>query len=131
MLEKAGCKHVPFHALLHTFATQMLRYGMDVKTLASTIGHESVETTLNIYSHTTDEGMRQAAERIDKAMGVITGVKNENNGTNVTAEKYPTANRKSHHERNLSRQRANTDALEQARFTKSARMFGKGGTHQS
>ena len=43
-------------------------------------------TTLNIYSHTTDEGMRQAAERIDRAMGMITGVKNENNGTNVTAE---------------------------------------------
>ena len=80
---------MPFHALRHTFATQMLRYGMDVKTLASTIGHESVETTLNIYSHTTDEGMRQAAERIDRAMGMITGVKNENNGTNVTAEQIP------------------------------------------
>ena len=89
MLEKAGCKHVPFHALRHTFATQMLRYGMDVKTLASTIGHESVETTLNIYSHTTDEGMRQAAERIDRAMGAITGVKNENNGTNATVEQIP------------------------------------------
>ena len=30
--------------------------------------------------------MRQAAERIDKAMGVITGVKNENNGKNAAAE---------------------------------------------
>ena len=89
ILERAECKHVPFHALRHTFATQMLRYGMDVKTLASTIGHESVETTLNIYSHTTDEGMRQAAERIDRAMGVITGVKNENNGTNATADQTP------------------------------------------
>ena len=77
---------MPFHALRHTFATQMLRYGMDVKTLASTIGHESVETTLNIYSHTTDEGMRQAAKRIDRAMGVISGVKNENNGINTTIE---------------------------------------------
>ena len=89
MLEKAGCKHVPFHALRHTFATQMLRYGMDVKTLASTIGHESVETTLNIYSHTTDEGMRQAAERIDRAMGAITGAKEENNGTKATADQIP------------------------------------------
>ena len=89
ILEKAECKHVPFHALRHTFATQMLRYGMDIKTLASTIGHESVETTLNVYSHTTDEGMRQAAERIDKAMGVITGVKNENNVTQGTADQTP------------------------------------------
>ena len=89
ILEKAECKHVPFHALRHTFATQMLRYGMDIKTLASTIGHESVETTLNIYSHTTDEGMRQAAERIDRAMGVISGAKTENNGTKATAEQIP------------------------------------------
>ena len=68
ILERAECKHVPFHALRHTFATQALRYGMDVKTLASTIGHESVETTLNVYSHATDEGMKTAAQRIDKAM---------------------------------------------------------------
>ena len=46
-------------------------------------------TTLNVYSHTTDEGMRQAAERIDRAMGAITGVKSENNGTNATAEQTP------------------------------------------
>jgi hypothetical protein len=33
--------------------------------------------------------MRQAAERIDKAMGVITGVKNENNVTQGTADQTP------------------------------------------
>lgn len=94
ILERAECKHVPFHALRHTFATQVLRYGMDVKTLASTIGHESVETTLNVYSHTTDEGMRTAANRIDRAMGAISGVTDENNGTQGMAEqniRYKTA----------------------------------------
>ena len=50
ILEHAGCKQVPFHALRHTFATQALRYGMDVKTLACTIGHESVETTVDIQN---------------------------------------------------------------------------------
>ena len=89
ILERAECKHVPFHALRHTFATQALRYGMDVKTLASTIGHESVETTLNVYSHTTDEGMRTAANRIDRAMGAISGVTGENNGTQGTVEQTP------------------------------------------
>lgn len=77
ILEHAGCKHVPFHALRHTFATQALRYGMDVKTLATTIGHESVETTLNVYSHATDEGLQNAARSIDRAMGVISGVDSE------------------------------------------------------
>ena len=89
ILERAECKHVPFHALRHTFATQALRYGMDVKTLASTIGHESVETTLNVYSHTTDEGMRTAANRIDRAMGAISGVTGENDGTQGTVEQTP------------------------------------------
>ena len=105
-----------FHDLRHTFATQALRYGMDVKTLASTIGHESVETTLNVYSHTTDEGMRTAAQRIDRAMGAISGVTDENNGTQGAVEQTPEQDRKSHHERNLSLVRANTDGREQARF---------------
>lgn len=69
ILEHAGCKHVPFHALRHTFASQAFHYGMDVKMLASTIGHESVETTLNIYAHSTDEMKRTAARKIDQAMG--------------------------------------------------------------
>ncbi len=73
ILERAGCKHVPFHALRHTFATQSLRYGMDIKTLASVIGHESVETTLNVYSHVTDEGMRTAAKTIDRALSSAVG----------------------------------------------------------
>ena len=73
ILVRAGCKHVPFHALRHTFATQSLRYGMDIKTLASVIGHESVETTLNVYSHVTDEGMRTAAKTIDRALSSAVG----------------------------------------------------------
>ena len=73
ILERAQCKHVSFHALRHTFATQSLRYGMDIKTLASVIGHESVETTLNVYSHITDEGMKSAARTIDKTLSSAMG----------------------------------------------------------
>jgi len=69
ILEHAGCKHVRFHDLRHLFSTQAIQYGMDVKTLAATIGHASVETTLNIYSHVTDEMQRNAAQKIDQAFG--------------------------------------------------------------
>ena len=69
ILDRAGCKHVRFHDLRHTFATMSLGYGMDIKTLAATLGHASAETTLNIYSHVTDEMCRSAAEKIDRAMG--------------------------------------------------------------
>lgn len=74
ILEHAGCKHVSFHALRHTFATQALRYGMDVKTLAATIGHTSVETTLDVYSHVTEEMQRTAAQKLEKTVGAVTNV---------------------------------------------------------
>ena len=74
ILEHAGCKHVRFHDLRHTFATHAIQYGMDVKTLAVTIGHASVETTLNIYSHVTDEMQKNAAQKIDQTIGAVTGV---------------------------------------------------------
>ncbi len=75
ILERAGCKHVPFHALRHTFASQAFHYGMDVKTLACTIGHESVETTLNVYAHISEKMKMDAADRIDNAIGTATGEK--------------------------------------------------------
>ncbi len=42
---------------------------MDVKTLSTIIGHKSVATTLDVYTHSTDELRKQAAERIDKGFG--------------------------------------------------------------
>ena len=69
ILEHAQIKHIRFHDLRHNFATMALAYGMDVKTLAGTIGHSSVETTLNVYSHATSEMRIKAAEKIDTAIG--------------------------------------------------------------
>lgn len=67
-LERAGCKMVRFHDLRHTFATTALEYGMDVKTLSTVIGHNSVSTTLNIYAHITDDMRATAAVNIDRGI---------------------------------------------------------------
>lgn len=69
LLKRAGCKHVRFHDLRHTFATVAMENGMDVKTLSATIGHVSSATTLDIYSHITDTMQRQAAVHIDRKIG--------------------------------------------------------------
>ena len=67
-LNKAGCKHIRFHDLRHTFATTALANGMDIKTLSAIIGHNSAETTLNIYTHITDEMQRDAANKIEQGI---------------------------------------------------------------
>ena len=68
ILERADCKRVRFHDLRHTFATMSLENGMDVKTLSTIIGHVSSATTLNTYTHVTDEMRQKAAANIDRGI---------------------------------------------------------------
>ena len=71
VLERAECKKIRFHDLRHTFSTCALEHGMDVKTLSTIIGHISSSTTLNIYSHVTNEMRRTAAVKIDQGIGNV------------------------------------------------------------
>lgn len=68
LLKHAGCRQVRFHDLRHTFATNALEYGMDIKTLSTVLGHVSAATTLNVYSHITNEMRKSAAAKIDKGI---------------------------------------------------------------
>ena len=45
-----------------------LEHGMDVKTLSAIIGHVSAKTTLNIYTHITNEMQENAAASIDRGI---------------------------------------------------------------
>ena len=89
ILERAGCKKVRFHDLRHTFATTALANGMDVKTLSTMIGHVSAQTTLDIYSHSTEEMKRNAAKKIERTIGRNESIKAEDEETPAGAPKKP------------------------------------------
>ena len=61
---------VRFHDLRHTFATLAMQSGVDVKTLASMLGHYSAGFTLDTYTHITHQMQQGAAEKIG---GFMTG----------------------------------------------------------
>ena len=63
-LERAECKHLRFHDLRHTFATNALAGGVDAKTLSGILGHFSAGFTLDTYKHITNDMQRCAAEKI-------------------------------------------------------------------
>ncbi len=69
ILEHAGCRQVRFHDLRHTFASNALANGMDVKTLSAILGHTSAATTLDIYTHITNDMQAAAAASIDREIG--------------------------------------------------------------
>lgn len=52
------------YTLRHTFATDMAEAGVDVKTLQHMMGHEDVKMTMGVYTHFTENMLRQAAEKV-------------------------------------------------------------------
>ena len=52
-LKECNLHEYNFHALRHTFATNCIEIGMDVKSLSEILGHASVDITLNKYVHSS------------------------------------------------------------------------------
>lgn len=48
------------HALRHTFATNLIRNGADIKTVSTLLGHKDIQTTLNFYCHSGMDEKRDA-----------------------------------------------------------------------
>lgn len=58
-----------FHDLRHTWATMAVAAGVDVKTVASNLGHANAAMTLNVYASADPDAKRRCAEVIDALLG--------------------------------------------------------------
>ena len=62
-LREAGFGHIRPHDLRHTFASNLIMAGVDIRTVAELLGHKSLAVT-QIYTHLLDSHKREAIKRL-------------------------------------------------------------------
>ncbi len=54
------------HCCRHTFVSQMVALGVDLKTIQSIVGHADIDMTV-YYAHTQEPQRKEAAQRFSEA----------------------------------------------------------------
>ncbi|SOB60595.1 putative Integrase family protein [Pseudodesulfovibrio profundus] len=62
-LRAAGLGHLKLHSLRHTFATQFIEKGGNLRVLQDLMGHTDYTTT-EIYAHVADSHLKEEADRV-------------------------------------------------------------------
>lgn len=61
-------EHCYMHSLRHTFATRCIEKGVQPKTLQKILGHSSIQITMDLYVHVTDDHMINELEKMNVAI---------------------------------------------------------------
>lgn len=67
-MNKAGIDFSPFtlHTLRHTFATRAIEYGMNPKILQKLLGHGTLQMTMGLYCHVTEDTLFLETEKFKR-----------------------------------------------------------------
>jgi integrase len=69
LLREAGLPVIRFHDLRHSAASLLLAQGVPMRAVMELLGHSSISTTADIYSHVMPAMMRDVAEKMDAILG--------------------------------------------------------------
>lgn len=68
LIKRSGFEGIRFHDARHTHASLMLKQGVHPKVVQERLGHATISTTLDLYSHVSPGLQQAAAENFDKLL---------------------------------------------------------------
>ena len=69
--DRANLPRIRFHDLRHSAATILKMAGIPDQAIQNLLGHASVRTTQEIYTHLTADGQKIAAAKMDEIFGPV------------------------------------------------------------
>lgn len=66
-------EHVHPHALRHTFATRCFERGIPPKTVQGFLGHSTVQISMDIYTHLTEQAKQDDMQKLEGLLNVVNG----------------------------------------------------------
>lgn len=64
-IQESGVKRIRLHDLRHSHSSMLIEMGFSPLEIASRLGHEKIETTLNTYSHLYPNKQEKLADRLN------------------------------------------------------------------
>ncbi len=68
--ESTITKKVTCHTLRHSYATELLDQGLDIRIIQALLGHKSLKSTM-VYVHMTEGAKKQARDTLNKIMDIF------------------------------------------------------------
>ena len=73
-VKRAGLKKVTWHTFRHTFASRLIKNGVDIVTVKELLGHSTINLTMR-YAHTNAKSQREGVATLCGSDKVVTQVK--------------------------------------------------------